>query len=313
MKDILIEQAIDMVIPDEDEEKTKEPGGRKRENVQYVKKENTFEPVGPVKLVDHLDPYAYKILTMPLRFEKIETKTDELYLFEGSKMYGVLAEIKRFWTLKDNFDKLGFLHNRGILLYGPPGTGKTCCIAQVTEQMVNQGDIVIHAKGLGPVISGLPVLREIEPNRRAVVVFEDMDEYIGYDERNMLQLLDGNNSVDNVLFLGTTNYINKFPGRLLRPGRFDKKVEIAYPPMEGRLVYLRHKLKGIEEDEAIKEIAKKTRGFSFGHLRELIIASFAFGENVDETIKRLNITTYNSLPERAAKEVETLLAENAKR
>jgi len=297
---IKLDEAIDMLCGDE------EPTERKREFFQYIKSGNEFQPVGPIKLVDRLDPYAYRILTCPLRFQKEDISTDQLYMFEGSKMNAVMEEIKRFWTLKDNFEKLGLLHNRGILMYGPPGTGKTCLIKQVTEHMMSQGDVLIHARSLGPVLQGLPVLREVESSRRLVVVFEDMDEYIGYDERNMLQLLDGSSSVDNVLFLGTTNYIEKFPERLLRPGRFDKKVRIDYPPVEGRLVYLQHKLKGIEEEEKIQQLARQTKGFSFGHLRELVIAGYAFQEDVNEVIKRLGGTSYNMLPEREEGLIESL-------
>lgn len=302
MKD-LVEEAIDMVMDEPSEDVPK----IERNHTQYIRQKNEFEPVGPIKLVDRLEPCAYRILTMPLRFQKIETRTDALYMFKGSAMNGILEEIKRFWTLRDNFQKLGLLHNRGILMYGPPGTGKTCLIKQVSEQMIKQGDIMIHARNLGPVLGALPVLREVEPDRKLVVVFEDMDEYIGYDERNMLQLLDGDSSVDNVLFLGTTNYIEKFPARLLRPGRFDKKVQVSYPPYEGRLVYLRHKLKGIEEDEKIQEIARKTRGFSFGHLREFVISAYAFENDIDETIGRLGGTKYSHLPEREVGAVEQML------
>ena len=296
-----LDEAVDMLCGD-----SKETLERKRSNFQYIKSGNEFQPVGPIKLVDKLDPYAYQINTCPLRFEKIDIGTDELYMFEGSKMHEVLEEIKRFWTLKDNFVKLGLLHNRGILMYGPPGTGKTCLIKQVTEHMQSQGDVLIHARSLGPVLQGLPVLREVEADRRVVVVFEDMDEYIGYDERSMLQLLDGSSSVDNVLFLGTTNYIEKFPARLLRPGRFDKKVKIDYPPMEGRLVYLQHKLKGIEEEGRIQQLARQTKGFSYGHLRELVIAGYAFEEDINEVIKRLGGVAYNLLPEREEGLIESL-------
>jgi hypothetical protein len=276
--------------------------------IQYVKEADAFRPCGHIELVPKLDPHAYILEYRggTLYFVKKEFRTDDLYLFEGSKMYSVLEEIERFWTLKGNFDKLGFLHNRGLLLYGPPGTGKTCLIKQVAESMTKQGDLIIIARALGEVLEGLPAFREVEPDRRVVVVFEDMDEYIGYSERNMLQLLDGNNSVDNVLFLGTTNYIEKFPPRLLRPGRFDKKVKIDYPPVEGRLIYLKHKLNGIETPERIQQIAEKTRGFSFGHLRELIIAGYAFKENVGDVIERLRSADYTDLPRRDEKVLESI-------
>jgi len=277
-----------------------------RNYVQYIKQGNSFTPAGEIELVETLPPFAYNVQMnmsgLPV-YTKFKPITDELYLFENSKMNNVLQEVKKFWTLKDNFNKLGYLHNRGILLYGPPGTGKSCLIQQVSEAMVEQGDTLFVVRGVHDAQSGLKAFREVEPERRVVVVLEDLDEYIGYQERDLLQLLDGTNSVDNVLYLGTTNYIDKFPPRLLRPGRFDKKIHVDFPPVEGRLTYLRKKIGHIEEDGKIIEIANKTSGFSFGHLRELVIGWKAFGEPVEEVLARLGSVNYKELPVRDNKAV----------
>ena len=304
MKD-RIEEAIDkkLAIVEGSESKLT------RHLTQFIKRDDTFMPSGPIQLVDNLEPFSYKIestMQGPI-FIKTEHSTDELYMFENSGMTKILAEIKKFWTLKDNFNKLGFMHNRGILMYGPPGTGKTCLVQQVSEAMAKQGDVIFYARSLHTTTEGLKAFREVEPTRRAVVVFEDMDEYIKHDERNMLQLLDGENSMDNILFLGSTNYIERFPPRLLRPGRFDKKVKIDYPPVEGRLTYLQHKIGHIEEADVIQSIAEKTAGFSFGHLRELILSTFAFNEPLEKVMEELKVKSYNTLPERESGVMESLL------
>jgi SpoVK/Ycf46/Vps4 family AAA+-type ATPase len=212
-------------------------------------------------------------------------------------MTAVMEEIDQFWTLKPNFDKLGLLHHRGILVYGPPGTGKSAMMQQVAERMVKQDNVLFFAHGLGGLMAGLQAFRDVEPTRKAVVVLEDLDEYLQWSERDLLQLLDGENSVDNVLFLASTNYIQKFPPRLLRPGRFDRKVFLGFPPIEGRRTYLQNKLKGTESAEAIEELAVKTDGMSFGHLRELVIAAFAFKEPIEKVLRRLKVTG-GQIPER---------------
>lgn len=282
----------------------------KRTYIQYIRQDDSFTPAGKVVLVDALPPFTYEVVvdnSGTPHFIKAECRTDELYYFKNSTMSLVLEEIERFWTLKANFDKLGFLHHRGILMHGPPGTGKSAMIQQVGESMIRAGNTLFFVKGVGAAHAGLKALREVEPDRRVVVVMEDMDEYIGYSERDVLQLMDGKDSVDNALFLGTTNYIEKFPLRLLRPGRFDKKVRVDPPPVEGRRVYLQHKLKGVETPERIDEIAHKTPGFSFGHLRELVIGAYAFEEPLDEVIERLMDVSYGKLPVRDAHMVESLL------
>lgn len=288
----------------------KSPSRVKRDYIQYIQQENSFKPVGQITIVPALEACAYNVSTdmqgTPV-FTKTESKTDELYLFESSVMHKVITEIDHFWTLKANFNKLGYMHNRGILMYGPPGTGKSSVIQQVAESMTKRGDVLLFAKGVSSIGAALEGLRQVEPERKTVVVMEDLDEYVGYQERDLLQLLDGQNQVDNVLYLGTTNYLERFPARLLRPGRFDKKIMIPYPPVEGRLVYLSKKLKGVVEDDRIKEFAEKTQGYSFGHLREFIISTFAFGEDADETIERLREVDSTKLPVRESADLDRAL------
>lgn len=290
--------------------KASQPIRVQRENIQYIKRGNSFCPAGPVELVSALPAGSYQLEVTPAGplFTLRESKTDELYLFKGSRMDLVAEEIKRFWTLKENFKTLGYMHNRGILMYGPPGTGKSSLIQQVSEAMIKQGDLVLFTKRISSTIECLKAMREVESERRVVVVFEDVDEHAKYEEHALLQLLDGENVVDNILYLGTTNYIDRFPPRLLRPGRFDKTVKIDFPPVEGRLVYLQKKLSLVEKPERISELARMTEGMSFGHLREFVIACYCFKEPVSETIRRLKQVTYTELPDREPKMVESALA-----
>ena len=255
--------------------------------IQWAQDDTGFNPVGKINLIPEIKADTYRIQSYPsLKFIPTKSKTDSLLVFRESSMDKIVNEIKTFWKLKENFNKLGFLHNRGILIYGPPGSGKSSLLQQVSEQQKENGDITIFSHGLGGLQNGLRALREIEQDRRLVVVLEDIDGY-NYDERELLQLLDGENNVDNVLYLATTNYKNKISERLMRPGRFDKQIYIGYPDLGSRITYLEAKLKNVETKERIKEIAKRTENFSFGHLRELVIGAYAFKESIEDTINRL--------------------------
>lgn len=257
--------------------------------IQFLTNNNTSKPVGKVTLDQVLSPFAYRIedsMEGPV-FTKFAPQTDELLLFESSPMKSILEEIDRFWGLGENYAKLGFLHNRGILVHGAPGSGKSSLFQQVTEMMINRGDVVFFATNVSALKEGLRVYREVEPNRKVVVVFEDIDEIVGYSERAMLQLLDGDAQIQRVLYLGSTNYLDRIPPRLIRPGRFDKVVHIGPPKLEARHVYLKKKLEGKEKPEKIQWLAEQTDGFSFGHLRELIIGGYALCEPLDKVIQRL--------------------------
>jgi hypothetical protein len=263
-------------------------------SVQYTshKSGDLFMPAADTKFVKTLDAHAYRVECTPWgpQFVKMRPQTDELMQFAGSSQEKVLKEINDFWSADTvaKYEKLGALHNRGILLYGPPGTGKTCALHQAAESVVAQGDVVFYADNVYELIGCLGAFREVEPKRKVVVALEDADNWLGYQERAFLQLLDGEQSLEHVLYLSTTNYLERFPPRLLRPGRFDKKVYVGPPPYEGRLAYLTKKLDGVESrPEEIERLAKATDGLSFGHLRELVLAVYALSEPVDEVLSRL--------------------------
>lgn len=269
---------------------TKSDDDLKRNFVQWNRHGNSFSPLGETDLLSELVPSAYyvKESMSGLIFERAKPKTDEMLVFENSNMDKVLKEIDKFWERKPAFEKLKLMHSRGMLIYGSPGMGKSICLQQVVDSMVKRGDIVLFCNSPRLITDALAAVRQIEPKRRIVVCLEEIDEICSYDERSILRLLDGDTKTDGVLYLATTNYRERLPQRILRPGRFDKHVHITPPTYEHRLTYLRHKMKdsGIE-DPAIVEMAKKTDGFSFGHLRELIVSAVALGEPLEATITRL--------------------------
>lgn len=256
--------------------------------VQFIKQGNRYSPAGEVTLVDSLKPSPYKIqmtMTGPV-FERVLAPTDEIMVFENSPMNKVVHEIDRFWDRKEAYQKLGLMHNRGILMYGEPGTGKSIALQQVTEMMANSGDVVFFVDSPEAILQGMGAFRQIEPERKVVICFEEAEDMCRYNERTMLRIMDGDAKINGVLFLATTNYINQLPPRMLRPGRFDKKVYVGYPTAENRRRYLQKKLNGIEEDQArIEEMVQRTKGLGFGHLRELIAGVYAIGDSLDDVLK----------------------------
>lgn len=276
---------------------------------QYIKNGDSYSPVGPVTLVDSLPPCPFEIVQnmSGVVFERVKPVTDEILRFNDSKMQKVVAEIDRFWERKDDYTRLGLMHNRGILLYGPPGTGKSICMQQVVEMMANRGDIVFVAKSPSAIAEGMKALRQIEPDRKVVVSFEEADEMCRFNEREMLRIMDGDAKVQGVLFLATTNYIDRLPPRMLRPGRFDRKEFIGYPTTEQRIAYLRHKLRNHQDvtEAELNYMARQTEGLGFGHLRELVAGVYAIGDSLDDVLSRLREA--NSVTESADPAVASLL------
>jgi SpoVK/Ycf46/Vps4 family AAA+-type ATPase len=261
-----------------------------RHYIQYMKQKNSFYPTGEVILQEKLGNYPYEVKSdiNGIFFERVKPLTDEILAFEDSAMNDVVKEVDKFWDSKEAYDKLGLTHNRGILLFGPPGSGKSIALQQVADLMAKRGDIVFFCKDAYNMLEGLKAFRQVEPDRKVVIAFEEADELCEYNERDLLRLMDGDAKIGGVLFLATTNYIDRLPPRMLRPGRFDKKVYVGFPGFENRFQYLNHKLSKIgETEEKIKELAEKTDGLGFGHLRELIAGVYAIGNPVDDVIGSL--------------------------
>lgn len=261
-----------------------------KQYIQYVKNGNSYSPAGDIQLKENLGRHAYRIgvgFSGPV-FTKVQLKTDTLYHFKDACTERVLKEIDKFWGLKEGYEKLGIRHARGILCYGAPGTGKSSTINQVVEQVVERGDVVFYTKAVEHIAPCLKAFREVEPDRKVVIVLEDADGYINYSERELLNLMDGEEMFEGVLWLATTNYIDRFPPRLLRPGRFDKKIKIPPPTDEARTTYLHQKLKQFDVSEKeCGRIAKELDGLSFAHLKEYIASVYAMGEPSEEVIERL--------------------------
>lgn len=261
---------------------------------------STYFPSDNSKRVPKVAAGVYKIKNSqqgPYLFKK-KLKLDELLVLPSKAETDVIDGIVNFWDKKDKFKEYGFNYKRGILLYGPPGTGKTCLINIICDIMIKEYDGVIFTISSGSDLalysSFIPeVFRTIEPNRPIITIIEDIDGLCASKdvETLLINVLDGIEQMDNVVYLATTNYTEKLPPRLLnRPNRFDRRIKIGYPTPEVREAYLLKKLKAkdVEEieksDRPLKTWIESSNDFTLAHLCELIKSVVILGNDFDETI-----------------------------
>lgn len=251
----------------------------------------TFIPTN--KTVQVLTPGVYEINANPsmgLFFQKIPVRTEGLLRFSETNSDKVVEEITKFWEKADRFKKYDLAYKRGILLWGPPGSGKSCTIQLIMNDVIERNGVVVKFGDPGLFVEGMRTLRCIQPDCPIVVIMEDIDSILDiYNESNVLNILDGVNEVERVVFLATTNYPGKLGGRIVnRPSRFDKRFMIGFPSKKARRKYFEYIIgKDDLQDIDLDRWVKDTDEFSIAHLKELFIAVVILGDKYEDAIETL--------------------------
>ncbi len=196
----------------------------------------------------------------------------------------VIDEIRDFWGKESLFKSLGFLHRRGYLFYGSHGTGKSSLVHEIVDGVLSNQGIVFYCDNPHLFNEGLSMFRKVEPNRKIVCVFEDIDAIIKrHGEALILSILDGENQISGVCNLATTNYPELLDKRIVgRPRRFDRVYRIGNLDDEARLAYLKAKL---PKGEDPKIWLKQTQGLSIAQISEIIISVLCLGVPMKQAVE----------------------------
>ena len=132
-------------------------------------------------------------------------------------------------------------------------------------------------------------MRRIEPHRPIIAIMEDLDALIRrFGEPEFLSMLDGEAQIDNVVYVGTTNYLEHLDDRIKkRPSRFDQVLEIGFPSENMRAAYFRQQVSDVT-DEELKVWIPLCEGMTFAMMREFIVSIRCLGKSVEDTTSRLN-------------------------
>ena len=215
-----------------------------------------------------------------------------------------LSEIVDFLREPQKFQKLGGKIPKGVLLMGPPGTGKTLLARAIAGEAgvpffsISGSDFVEMFVGVGA--SRVRDLFEQGKKNAPCIVFIDEIDAVGrhrgaglgggHDEREQtlnqpLVEMDGFESNEGVILIAATNRPDVLDPALLRPGRFDRRVVVDRPDINGRVGILEVHTREIpiSEDVELDVIARGTPGFSGADLANLVneAALVAAGRNKD--------------------------------
>lgn len=202
-----------------------------------------------------------------------------------------VSEIVSYLRNNTNYVNVGAKIPKGILLEGPPGTGKTLlakCIAneaQASFISITGSEFVELFVGLGAA-RVRQLFKDARKNNPTIIFIDEIDAIgrqrgtglnMGNDEREqtlnqLLAEMDGFSELENVLVLAATNRRDILDSALLRPGRFDRVINIPLPDINSRIEILKvhARNKHISDDVNFESIAKLTNGFSGAQLQNLI-------------------------------------------
>lgn len=219
--------------------------------------------------------------------ERIQFSTDELLDLPDDPSTIVLNHILDFWAKRQAFIDLNITFKRGIILYGPPGSGKSTTIYRLATVLEAQDAIMIVSKSPHMAEKAIATVKKLEPNRKIIIVFEDLDGVIRrYGDESLTQLLDGGSDVNNVLFLATTNYPDSIPARVInRPSRFDVVIEIGMPSEAARRYYIKAMVPNILED--LETLVFATEDLTLAEIKEIIILTQIFDYTITEAVNKL--------------------------
>ncbi|MGC9115690.1 MAG: proteasome-activating nucleotidase [Fervidicoccaceae archaeon] len=200
-----------------------------------------------------------------------------------SKQIEELRETVELPLLKPElFRKVGIEPPKGVLLFGPPGTGKTLLAKAVAGETKATFIRVVGSEFVQKFIGeGARIVREVfELAKRkapSIIFIDELDAIaakridLGTSgerevQRTMMQLLaemDGFDPLGNVKIIGATNRIDILDPAILRPGRFDRIIEVPLPDKKGRYeIFLVHVRKmNIDKSVDIGKLAELSEGF----------------------------------------------------
>jgi cell division protease FtsH len=201
-----------------------------------------------------------------------------------------LQEVVEFLKFPKKFDKLGAKIPKGVLLVGPPGTGKTMLARAVAGEAgvpffsISGSEFVEMFVGVGA-SRVRDLFAKAKKNAPCIIFVDEIDAVGrrrgsgmggGHDEREqtlnqILVEMDGFEQGQNVIVLAATNRADVLDPALLRPGRFDRRVNIGLPDRPDRkaILEIHFEKKPIAKDVDIDALAAKTAGSSGADLANI--------------------------------------------
>jgi len=219
-----------------------------------------------------------------------------------------LHEVVEFLKSREKFQSLGARIPKGMLLIGPPGTGKTL-LARAVAGEANVPFFSISGSEFVEMFVGVGASRvrdlfdQAKRNTPCIIFIDEIDAVGrhrgaglggGHDEREqtlnqILVEMDGFDTNTSVIILAATNRPDILDPALLRPGRFDRRVILDRPDINGRTAILKVHSKGkpLADEVDLEVLAKQTAGFSGADLANLVNEAAILAARRDQKVIKM--------------------------
>lgn len=203
-----------------------------------------------------------------------------------------LKELVDYIQNSSKYAAMGARAPKGVILYGPPGTGKTL-IAKAVAGEANCNFFATSGSAFEDMLVGVGAKRvrdlfaKARKNKPSIIFIDEIDSVAskrgkndvmggsGIADQTINQLLaemDGFASDAGVIVIAATNRLDVLDEAILRPGRFDRQIQVTLPDIKGReaILKIHSKNKNISSEVNLLDVARRTPGFSGAQLENVL-------------------------------------------
>jgi len=209
---------------------------------------------------------------------KISSNKEEIKIHEFADKEKLDALFTAFFDKKvsEKIEGLGFNHKVGILLHGKEGTGKSTIVRYYSNKAVEENKALVFYFGPAYKPYCWEFIRSVRliQNNPIVVIMEEMDQHINNGGESIIKtILDGNLSINNCIFFGTTNYIEDIPDALKnRPSRFKYSLDIeGIQNPEDIYKLLSKMIHDLFPDEEIRNFSNQLKGSTLDQIKQFAL------------------------------------------
>lgn len=214
-----------------------------------------------------------------------------------------LSEIVDYLKRPQKYAAMGARTPKGVILYGPPGTGKTLLAKAVAGEA---GVSFLHISGsqFEDMLVGVGAkrVRDLFAKARkaspAIIFIDEIDSVAskrgknefggGLADQTINQLLaemDGFNTTSGIVVIAATNRLDVLDDAILRPGRFDRQIQVSLPDIKEReeILKIHSRNKNVSKKVSLYDIARRTPGFSGAQLENVLNEATLLAVREDKT------------------------------